>query len=117
MDSACECERVADANLAQSLHLINSETIQDKLGHAGGRAALLALAVERPDEERLGELYLSALARAPRQPELDAARAHLVKKRKAAASADGVARARAEQEAFEDILWALVNTKEFLFNH
>lgn len=117
MDSACECERVADANLAQSLHLINSETIQDKLGHAGGRAALLAQAVERPDEERLGELYLSALARAPRQPELDAARAHLVKKRKAVDPADGAARAKAEQEAFEDILWALVNTKEFLFNH
>ena len=117
MDSACECERVADANLAQSLHLINSETIQNKLGHAEGRAAALAKATDRPDPERLGELYLYALAREPRQPELDAAQAHLVRKRSAAAAGDEPARTKAEQEAFEDILWALVNTKEFLFNH
>ena len=117
MDSACECERVSDANLAQSLHLINSETIQNKLGHAEGRAAALAKAKERPDRERLGELYLYALAREPRQPELDAAEAHLVRKRAAAAAGDAVALGKVEQEAFEDILWALVNTKEFLFNH
>lgn len=117
MDSACECERVADANLAQSLHLINSETIQNKLGHADGRAAILAKAKDRPDQDRLGELYLYALAREPRQPELDAAQAHLVRKRTAAAAGDAAALGKAEQEAFEDILWALVNTKEFLFNH
>ena len=46
MDSACECERVADANLAQSLHLINSKTIQDKLASNSGRAAILAKAAD-----------------------------------------------------------------------
>jgi hypothetical protein len=116
MDSACECERVADANLAQSLHLINSETIQGKLGGDAGRAAALAGAKDRPDPERLGELYLHALAREPRPAELKAAGAHLAKKR-TAAGADPAALAKAEREAFEDILWALVNTKEFLFNH
>jgi hypothetical protein len=116
MDSACECERVADANLAQSLHLINSETIQSKLGGDAGRAAALAAAKDRPDTERLGELYLHALAREPRPAELTAAGAHLAKKR-AAAGTDTAALAKAEREAFEDILWALVNTKEFLFNH
>jgi len=116
MDSACECERVADANLAQSLHLINSETIQTKLGHDGGRAAALAAAKDRPDTDRLGELYLLALAREPRPAELAAAGAHLVKKRTAAGT-DPAALLKAEREAFEDILWALVNTKEFLFNH
>ena len=116
MDSACECERVADANLAQSLHLINSETIQAKLGGDAGRAAALAAAKDRPDAERLTELYLHALARDPRPAELAAAGAHLGKKR-AAAGTDAAALAKAEREAFEDILWALVNTKEFLFNH
>jgi len=116
MDSACECERVADANLAQSLHLINSETIQAKLGGDAGRAAALAAAKDRPDAERLTELYLHALARDPRPAELTAAGAHLGKKR-AAAGTDAAALAKAEREAFEDILWALVNTKEFLFNH
>jgi len=40
-----------------------------------------------------------------------------VRKRSASPAGDEAARAKAEQEAFEDILWALVNTKEFLFNH
>lgn len=119
MDSACECERVADANLAQSLHLINSDTIQGKLSHDAGRAAALAKATDRPDDDRLTELYLHALSRKPRAAELTAAKAHLDKKRqRATAKADDeITPESAEQEAFEDILWALVNTKEFLFNH
>ncbi len=119
MDSACECERVADANLAQSLHLINSDTIQTKLNHDAGRAAALAKATDRSDADRLSELYLYALAREPRAEELAAATAHLEKKRKRAAEKtdDELTPEKAEREAFEDILWALVNTKEFLFNH
>jgi len=120
MDSACECERVADANLAQSLHLINSDTMHEKLGGEGGRAAALAAERDRSDEERVVEIYLNALAREPNRAELEAACAHLEKKRNRAdaegESAEEVV-LRAEREAFEDILWALVNTKEFLFNH
>jgi hypothetical protein len=119
MDSACECERVADANLAQSLHLINSETIQTKLSHGEGRAATLAKAADRPDAERLTELYLYALSRKPSGQELATATAHLEKKRTRASEKadDELTPEKAEQEAFEDILWAIVNTKEFLFNH
>lgn len=119
MDSACECERVADANLAQSLHLINSDTIQKKLGDDSGHAAALAAAKDRPDDERLSDLYLQALARKPNARELEAAKLHLSKKRKKAAEKpdDDLTPEVAEREAFEDILWALVNTKEFLFNH
>ena len=119
MDSACECERVADANLAQSLHLINSDTIQSKLNHDAGRAATLAGETDRPDAERLTDLYLHALAREPRPEELAAATAHLEKKRGRAAEKadDEITPEKAEREAFEDILWALLNTKEFLFNH
>ncbi len=119
MDSACECERVADANLAQSLHLINSDTIQNKLGHGDGRAGALAKATDRPDADRLKELYLYALSREPRPEELEAAQAHLTLKRTRAGEKadDEMTPEKAEQEAFEDILWALVNTKEFLFNH
>ncbi|MAS95497.1 MAG: S-layer protein [Verrucomicrobiales bacterium] len=119
MDSACECERVADANLAQSLHLINSDTIQKKLADEDGRAAALATATDRPDTDRLSDLYLHALAREPNAKELEAAKAHLKKKRSKAAEKpdDEITPDLAEKEAFEDILWAIVNTKEFLFNH
>ena len=84
MDSACECERVADANLAQSLHLINSKTMQDKLSSNTGRAAELAKATDRPDKDRIGDLYLYAVARHPNEAELKAAQAHLVRKREKA---------------------------------
>ncbi len=117
MDSACECERTLDANLAQSLHLINSTTIQSKLTDSGGRAAKLAGKPDAPDEARIRELYLNAFSREPNVEELGTAVAHLETKRKRAIEDEAVSEAQAEREAFEDILWALVNTKEFLFNH
>src|SRR5579859_7685309 len=40
--SSCECERVSEANLAQTLHLLNSEEVQRKLAQPGGRAEMLA---------------------------------------------------------------------------
>ncbi|MDF1752116.1 MAG: DUF1549 and DUF1553 domain-containing protein [Verrucomicrobiales bacterium] len=119
MDSACECERVDDANLAQSLHLINSGTMQKKLSHDKGRAAALAKDIKRPDDERIAEIYRYAVSRKPNATELSAAKAHLERKREKAGQKadDELTPEKAEQEAFEDILWALLNTKEFLFNH
>lgn len=116
MDSACECERTLDANLAQSLHLINSSTIQAKLTANTARPATLA-AAEISDEAKINELYLNAFARAPRADELATAIGHLDKKRKQAETDEKLAEPQAVREGFEDILWALVNTKEFLFNH
>jgi hypothetical protein len=114
MESACECERSDDANLAQSLHLINSPALQDKLAHANGRAARLA-ALQAADDSKVDDLYLAAVSRRPNAEERAAALAHLAKKR--AAGTDAATRVAAERAAYEDILWALINTKEFLFNH
>jgi hypothetical protein len=100
--SACECERGEGSTLAQSLHMYNSVELAKKV--AGDRLKRLT-ADNRPAEERLTELYLIALSRPPSSEELSELRAYL--------------EGRADQlsAAYEDILWALVNTKEFQFNH
>ncbi len=104
-ESACECERSSEANLAQSLHLLNSSEVQGKLSDGNGRARQLAADDKRTDEEKIGELYLWVFSRPPMDAEKKVALAHIAKHEKQKAI------------AYEDILWALVNTKEFLFNH
>ncbi len=111
--SACECERTQEASLAQSLHLLNAPEIQTKLGAANGRAALLAKD-SRSETEKISELYEWAVTRSPNAKELDLALAHLAKLTRDKSGAETDA---AKGRAYEDILWALINTKEFLFNH
>jgi len=101
--SACECERVNEANLAQALHLLNSDEIQNKLSRAGGRADALAKD-PRPDTEKVTELFLWAFAHKPNDAQLNTALGHINQ------------HAQNKKIAFENILWALVNTKEFVFN-
>ncbi len=118
MDAGCECERTADANLSQSLHLINSDTMQNILSAPNGKAVELARDAERSDKDKVTDLYLQAVSRPPSDSELTTALDHLKRKREEAAadSTSGTAESAARQ-AFEDIIWVIVNTKEFLFNH
>ena len=102
--TACECERSQEANLSQSLHLLNSEEIQSKLAGDQGRAAQLAADDKRPDEEKIRELYSIAFSRDPDDRELKATLSYVAGKEN-------------RREAFEDVLWSLINSKEFLFNH
>jgi hypothetical protein len=114
--SACECERSADASLAQSLHLFNGADIQAKLSSNEGRAAALTNEKERSDEDRVRELYLWAYARQPDAEELKLAVEHLARTPR---DKDGnpLPPDAARRQAYEDVVWALINTKEFLFNH
>jgi hypothetical protein len=100
--SACECERSAEANLAQSLHLLNSTDIQGRLTNGSGRARQLALDEELTDTQKITELYLWAYSRLPRSEELTFLLSQIENYEN-------------KQQAFEDILWAIFNTKEFLF--
>lgn len=100
--SACECERVNEANLAQALHLLNSDEVQGKLARAGGRADQLAKDA-RPDAEKIEELFLWAWSHKPTAEQLSSALAHLNR------------HAKDKKTAYENILWALLNTKEFVF--
>ncbi|MDQ6666460.1 MAG: DUF1549 and DUF1553 domain-containing protein [Acidobacteriota bacterium] len=101
-ESACECERKTDLSLPQALNLINGTTISDAIGDPKGR---LAKALESGEKDRslIEEIYLSTLSRAPTPTELDKGITYL-------RGGDGRA-ARAQ-----DLLWALVNSKAFLYN-
>lgn len=101
--SSCECERTNDANLAQALHLLNSDEVQQKLSKAGARADKLTLDKTKDDATKVKELFLWCYGRQPTEEQLTVSLAHLKKM--------GANR----KQAFENLLWALVNTKEFLF--
>jgi len=100
----CECERDTDTNLGQALHLVGGRTIHALLHDPAGRAARLS-AAGLPDEKMIEELFLASLTRVPSTEE----RGLLIDKlRKSGAG---------RRRIVEDILWALVNHKEFLFQH
>jgi len=101
--SSCECERTNDANLAQALHLLNSDEVQQKLSRAGGRADKLASEKGRDDAAKVKELFYWAYGRQPTDDQLKKALEHLAKHEKN------------KKQAYENLLWALINTKEFLF--
>ncbi len=102
-ESACECERVGQANLAQSLHLLNSNEIQQKIS-AGSRIAEWIKDTAKTDNQKMEELWLACYARTPSPDEMGLAIKHIEAKKDK------------KKEAYEDIMWALINTKEFLFN-
>ena len=106
-ESACECERSGDASLAQCLHLLNSPELQTKLSSGNGRAISMAKDSTTPVSEKIRQLYLAVFSREPLPKELATAEAHIQR-----AETDD-----ARRHAYENIVWALVNTKEFLFNH
>ncbi len=113
--SVCECERVQTSSLAQSLHLINSSEMKSKLAAGNGRAARLAKS-DSPAEEKITELYLAAFSRQPRPDELKTVLAYLTEPL-VDATGKPIDKNKAARQNFQDLIWALMNTKEFLFNH
>ena len=113
-DSVCECERIQSSNLSQSLHLMNAAEVKTKLAKPDGRAARFTKATD--DTQNVRELYEAALCRAPKDTELQTALAYLSKP---AVATEGKPAdpALARRAAYEDLLWAVINTKEFLYNH
>lgn len=104
-ETACECERSQDASLAQSLHLLNSSDVQNLISNGSGRASVFSREKERSHEERVRELYRWTFAREPSKDELEIAVNYLNRDEKIV------------KNSYEDLVWALINSKEFLFNH
>ncbi len=101
----CECERTSEPSVAQMLHIANGDTLNEKLKAPNNRLAKL-LAAKLTNAQLIEEAFLLTLARPPSPDELKRSGDLL-------ASTDDAGR----REALEDLFWALLSTKEFLFNH
>jgi hypothetical protein len=99
----CECERSESTTLAQAFQMINGPTVRRKLDASDNRIARL-LGAGANDRAILDELYLAALCREPKPAERTTA-------------LDYLRRAADRRAAWEDITWALLNSKEFLLRH
>ena len=103
-ETACSCEVKMEPTLSQALHLLNGDTVSAKIKQGGVLQKLMK--TKKLPEERLIDLYLRCLARMPTKEEIDKLLPTLAK----AQSAD-------QAQALDDLFWALLNSREFLFNH
>jgi len=101
-ESACECERRSDFSLPQALNLVNGSTISDAVADPKGRVAALVLS-GKGDAAIVEDLYLASLGRMPSAAERDSAVHYLARGAKATRA--------------QDLLWALLNSKGFLYIH
>ncbi|RYD32188.1 MAG: DUF1553 domain-containing protein, partial [Verrucomicrobiaceae bacterium] len=107
--SDCPCERNLAPTIGQSLHLMNSDVLQTKLASTEPQARVQRLAAENAaPPEVVTELYLACYGRPPAADELAVAAGRFPADPKDAAG---------RRQAVEDILWSLINSAEFVFNH
>ena len=99
--SVCECERSPDENLAQALHTLNGDILSSKIADKDGRVAKL-LKDKKSHEECVREIYLATLCRYPSDAEMKASHEFLKE-------------SPSPLEFYQDLMWALVNSKQFLF--
>jgi hypothetical protein len=101
--SPCECARSTGASLSQVLHLVNSSEIEDKIAAGDGRIATL-VKDKVPADRAVEELYLAVFARQPTAEEKQKSLEYIQKQKE-------------PRRGLEDVLWALLNSREFMFNH
>lgn len=99
----CECERTTQPNIAQAMHLLNSDVINKKIATPTGRIET-ALKAKRTNEQIIEELYLATVCRVPEVDEIERAQRF-------------IREAPTPREGLQDVLWVLLNSREFLFNH
>ena len=102
-ESVCSCEVKMEPTLSQALHLMNGDAVTDRIKQ--GKVVEKLIAAKKSDREIVENLYLRVFGRIPLEKEWAAVQVALT---------DGSAQ---RQEVLEDVFWALLNSKEFYFNH
>jgi hypothetical protein len=101
-ETVCACDVKMDPTLSQALHLLNGATVEQKVRSGGVIKSLID--AQKNDEQIIEALYVRSVCRKPTTEETQA----LTKL---------IAESENRQQALEDIFWALLNSREFLFNH
>ena len=101
--SACECERIDAPSLAQALQLVSSQEVQEKLTAKNGFIEKISTSKMQPAEV-IDEMFLRTFSRKPKKAELETA-------------LDFVQSEEDKAEAYRSLMWSLLATNEFLFNH
>lgn len=102
-EAQCDCERDTKPTIIQTLYLANHPSVQQKISSPSGRLAGILKEI-KDDEKRIEAVFLWTLSRLPTREEMEACTTHV----KEAPSPD---------RGFQDVLWGLLNTREFLLNH
>ena len=100
---ACECERSEDTTLAQAFQMISGPLVNELLEQPDNRVARL-LDEGHSNTEVVEELYLAALSRLPTEREQEMLTAY-------------VEQSAERRAAWEDVLWGLLSSKEFLLRN
>ncbi|MEM0925503.1 MAG: DUF1549 and DUF1553 domain-containing protein [Planctomycetota bacterium] len=101
--TVCDCEASTDPSLSQALHLLNGSTTSRKISQ-GNKIKTWLEKEKLSEEEVIQRIYIRCLTRVPTAVEMEALTQSLVD------ASDKVA-------ALEDIFWAVLNSREFVFNH
>lgn len=103
--TVCSCEVKMEPNLSQALHLINGETVHQRIEQ--GKIVANLLGEKKPPAEIIDAIYLKTLSRSPTD----------VENEKLLAAVNEGKSPEDQKLILEDIFWALLNSKEFIFNH
>ncbi|TWT61036.1 DUF1549 domain-containing protein [Rubinisphaera italica] len=101
-ETVCSCEVKMEPSLSQALHLLNGDTSNQKI--SSSNVIKTFVAEKKPADDVIKELYLRCLSRQPLEEELNKLRPLFAEESN-------------YKQACEDVFWALLNSREFLFNH
>jgi hypothetical protein len=101
-ETVCDCEATTDPSLSQALHMLNGDAVQGKIARGG--LVKQWIADGRTPEQVIETIFVRSLTRKPTQDEMTKLTAV-------------VGEAESPQAGLEDVFWAVLNSREFLFNH